>query len=268
MKLFILAAGKGTRLMPLTTNTPKALIDLGNGTTLLESQLESAYQSGVIDEVVIVTGYLAEQIDAKLLSRLNNGDRIRTFYNPFFETTNNFVSLWLLRHAMGEDFMITNGDNLIASEVFKQFALENPGDGVYLCSVEAEACGADDMKIVHENGVLERVSKDVPLDQASGESPGLALVRGQAFRRLVSDQIDEMSRHKKYLDGYWLELFNCLAASGMNVRIWEFSADLWREVDIHLDVEQARKLLINKVSGYVDSSEPTSSADPLVYRRN
>ena len=34
MKLIILAAGKGTRLGALTENTPKPLMDMGNGQTL------------------------------------------------------------------------------------------------------------------------------------------------------------------------------------------------------------------------------------------
>ena len=39
MRLIILAAGKGERLMPLTRNTPKPLLDLGNGNTLIEEQM-------------------------------------------------------------------------------------------------------------------------------------------------------------------------------------------------------------------------------------
>jgi len=41
MRIIVLAAGKGERLYPLTKNTPKPLLDLGDGTTILEKQLES-----------------------------------------------------------------------------------------------------------------------------------------------------------------------------------------------------------------------------------
>ena len=54
MKLFILAAGKGTRLWPLTRNTPKSLIDISDGTTLLERQIEAAINSEIFEEIIII----------------------------------------------------------------------------------------------------------------------------------------------------------------------------------------------------------------------
>ena len=70
MKILILAAGKGERLYPLTKNTPKPLIDLGDGETLLEKQLKSLSDSKVIDEVIIFDRELSavEVLDIK-----NNG---------------------------------------------------------------------------------------------------------------------------------------------------------------------------------------------------
>lgn len=64
MKAFLLAAGRGERLRPLTDSTPKPLLDIG-GTTLIEHQLEKLVQVG-ISEVVINLRHLGNQIQSKL----------------------------------------------------------------------------------------------------------------------------------------------------------------------------------------------------------
>ncbi len=59
MQCVILAAGKGTRLRPLTENTPKPLVKVA-GKPLLDHIVEAL--PSAIEELIIVTGYLEEQI--------------------------------------------------------------------------------------------------------------------------------------------------------------------------------------------------------------
>ena len=61
MRAILLAAGMGTRLRPLTLDTPKSLIEV-NGRPLLERQIEFLRERGV-EEIIEVTGYLAEKFD-------------------------------------------------------------------------------------------------------------------------------------------------------------------------------------------------------------
>lgn len=62
MKAFLLAAGKGTRLRPLTEKTPKCLVPIGH-TPLLEIWIRLLAHHGVTD-VLINTHHLASQVDA------------------------------------------------------------------------------------------------------------------------------------------------------------------------------------------------------------
>ena len=57
MRVIILAAGQGKRLLPLTADVPKALLDIG-GKSLVERQIEAFAANGLKD-FVVVTGYAA-----------------------------------------------------------------------------------------------------------------------------------------------------------------------------------------------------------------
>ena len=60
MQAVVLAAGKGTRLRPLTDDKPKVLVEV-NGTPLIEDVFDNLLEAGATDLVVVV-GYKAEQI--------------------------------------------------------------------------------------------------------------------------------------------------------------------------------------------------------------
>ncbi|MCK7537617.1 MAG: sugar phosphate nucleotidyltransferase [Marinilabiliales bacterium] len=47
MRAILISAGKGERLYPLTKNTPKSLLEVGNGLTLLETQLHSLSENNI-----------------------------------------------------------------------------------------------------------------------------------------------------------------------------------------------------------------------------
>tara|TARA_Y100000310_G_C20612896_1_gene778969 strand:+ start:490 stop:1167 length:678 start_codon:yes stop_codon:yes gene_type:complete len=64
MKAVILAAGKGTRMMPLTENIPKVLVEV-NGKPFLWYLLDHLKKAGV--EVGIVVGYKKEKVEEFLL---------------------------------------------------------------------------------------------------------------------------------------------------------------------------------------------------------
>jgi len=68
MKALLLAAGLGTRLKPLTDNTPKALVEI-NGKTLLEIQIEKLSQEGFNDIIVNTHHFSKKVIDFLINNR-------------------------------------------------------------------------------------------------------------------------------------------------------------------------------------------------------
>ena len=68
MKVIIMAAGRATRMLPLTKNMPKCLLKL-NKKTILQHQIDILKKCG-IKNIVIITGHHAEKIE-KLYGKKN-----------------------------------------------------------------------------------------------------------------------------------------------------------------------------------------------------
>ena len=70
MKAFILAAGYGKRLLPLTENSPKPLLKVGD-TSLIERNIEHVLNSG-ISEIVINISYLGALVREHVIEKFPN----------------------------------------------------------------------------------------------------------------------------------------------------------------------------------------------------
>ena len=85
-RIIFIAAGFGTRLVPITLNTPKPLVRV-HGERIIDSMLDAANHAG-IQEIYIVRGYLSEQFD-QLLYKYPN---IKFIENPAYNEANNISS--------------------------------------------------------------------------------------------------------------------------------------------------------------------------------
>ena len=242
MKAIILAAGKGERLMPLTSDRPKSLLELEDGITLLESQLININKSG-INKVIIVTGYHTEKIESKveLYAEKYNID-IKIIYNPFFDISNNLISLWQARYEMTSDFIIINGDDIFKESVLSGLLEHNKNETITMVIDRKKEYDLDDMKLIIKNGKILKVSKKIPLDEANGESIGMIRVTGEA-RNIMVDTMEEMVRNKKNMEVFYLEMIQELINKGILVGLYEISSKDWAEIDFHPDLEDIQKMI-------------------------
>ncbi len=85
-RAIFVAAGFGSRLVPITLNTPKPLVRV-HGKRIIDGLLDACLAAG-IDEIYIVRGYLAEQFDQLLYKY----PMIKFLENPKYNEANNISS--------------------------------------------------------------------------------------------------------------------------------------------------------------------------------
>ena len=103
----LLAAGKGSRLYPLTHDTPKCLT-MVHGASILERLVINLSKQG-FKRLVVVTGYQEKHIRAFLGTRAG-GMTIDYIFSPRYATTNNIYSLWMAREIINEPFLLIESD--------------------------------------------------------------------------------------------------------------------------------------------------------------
>lgn len=236
MKAVILSAGKGTRMMPLTANTPKCLIDIGQGKTVLESQLDVLRACG-FKEVYVVAGYRIEQVEAKVAGYCGDGMKTKVIHNPFYATTNNIISLWLALPYVNGEFISINGD-----DIFKESVIEAllAADGDIAMTIDRkEAYDSDDMLVVTEGTLVRRVGKDLDRTLANGESVGIIRYRDRGVSTL-DETLNLMLRDEKSLQRFYLAALQQIMDRGFPVSACEVDRKDWAEIDFHPDVQEVR----------------------------
>ena len=93
-KAVFIAAGFGTRLVPITFNTPKPLVRV-HGIRIIDRLIDACLEAG-INEIYIVRGYLGELFDQLLYKY----PMIKFLENPVYNEANNISSALVARYML------------------------------------------------------------------------------------------------------------------------------------------------------------------------
>lgn len=105
-RAIIMAAGFGSRMSPLTLETPKPLVKV-NGTRMIDTVIRGLHENGIY-EIYVVVGYLKEQF----YDLEKEYDGLKVIENPYYDTCNNISSLYVAREHLNNT-IILDGDQMI-----------------------------------------------------------------------------------------------------------------------------------------------------------
>ena len=94
------AAGFGSRLVPITLNTPKPLVRV-KGVRIIDTLLDAVCAAG-IEEIIIVRGYLGEQFDQLKYKY----PKIQFLENPLYNESNNISSMMCARFLLQNAYVL------------------------------------------------------------------------------------------------------------------------------------------------------------------
>lgn len=225
MKVVILAAGKGTRMLPLTKTTPKVLIKI-NGRPFLKYVIENLHKAGYND-LGIVVGHLKEKIaeflkansiKAELIEQkqqLGTGDAVLQ--------AKNFVG--------DEDFLVLGGDNLWSVEDFKKMNQDDKYN--YISGVEVEHPESYGV-LVAEGELLKEIKEKPKENFGKLINAGLYKFKQEIFEKLKNIKLSPRGE---------LELTDAVSELAKDGKVKVVKAKWWLDLGKKEDISKVEEFL-------------------------
>ncbi|MBN2556900.1 MAG: phosphocholine cytidylyltransferase family protein [Anaerolineales bacterium] len=244
----LLAAGTGSRLLPLTKSAPKCMT-MVNGKSILKRQVSVLNQQG-FKRLVIVTGHLEDRI-RNFLGKKAGGIKIEYVFSPRYKTTNNIYSLWMARNVIQEPFLLLESDLVFEKSLLDPMLSPN------------KIAVAKMKPWMNGTSVTINPARKVKAFLVGGtDSPGetryktiniysLSLPSWQGIVKRLDDYISA-----GLSNAYYETVFGAMIADGsLAFDAVSFDGKPWYEIDTLKDLEAAMKL-------FAFDRYPTRKAEP------
>jgi choline kinase len=182
MQAIIIGAGRGARLMPTTAETPKCFAEV-RGKRILDWTLEALRAHG-ITQTAFIGGYQIEKVQAAY-------PELTFRHNRDWQRNNILASLFCAEDLMEEGFICSYSDILFTPRVVERVLSTNDDIGLVVDTAWADRYAersehpADDAeKVTVENGLVTRIHRAIPTEDAHGEYIGVAKFSPAGARRL------------------------------------------------------------------------------------
>ncbi len=114
-RAIFIAAGMGSRMMPITLSCPKPLVRV-NGTRIIDTLIDACVEADIKD-IIVVRGYLGECFN-QLTEKY---PFIKFVDNPNYETYNNISSAYLVRDLIGGSYIFESDIYLVNRSLITKY---------------------------------------------------------------------------------------------------------------------------------------------------
>lgn len=228
MKAIILAAGKASRIHPLSSELPKCLLKI-NSDTILEHQIKNLRSCGIVD-ITLVIGHQADKIKSSF------GDRLHYIYNPKYQYTNNLYSLLCAGKETRKGFIYLHSDVVFEPSILDDLLA---CDGDICLAVELKRCVEEEMRVVVRDGLVKNIDKTISRDEASGEFIGIAKI-SQRGADVLSGEMAQVIK-EGHLNAYFAFALARLANKGEKIHYSQTEGKVWMDIDFEQDLKEVRE---------------------------
>lgn len=242
MNALILAAGTGSRLLNLTRDLPKALVEV-NGRTLIDFSI-GFLESLECDKITVVGGFYFDKLK-QYVSTYHQ--KALTIENSQF-LKGSILSLMAGLHYQEDTFLLMNVDHIYPAKMGKIFKQRMSNATAVTAFVDFDRpLGEDDMKVTLANDrKIRRISKDLHEFDAgyigvTYVPPGKLDQYKEAAMKVAAE--NESAAVESVLQ--WL------ATNSDSPEIFDASGIRWLEIDNQIDLNNANRIL-KWVANYLD----------------
>jgi len=246
MQAIIIGAGRGSRLMPTTADTPKCFAEVG-GRRILDWVAE-AFTANGIDEICFIGGYRIEKVQSEY-------PQFEFRHNDQWERNNILASLLYAEDRMDEPFICCYSDTLFTPNCIR-LAMESDADISLVVDTNwlsrythrSEHPSTDAEKVIVRNGLVTRVHREIDESAAHGEYIGVAkfsragasLLREHYHRRKNEFAGKPYREAKTFEKAYFIHLLQDMIEQGERIAHADTPGG-YIEIDTQQDFDYARR---------------------------
>jgi NDP-sugar pyrophosphorylase family protein len=225
MQCVILAAGKGTRLRPLTETIPKPLVNVA-GKPLLDHIVEALPSS--VDEIILVTGYLEEQIKQHC-GDVYMGRKVTYVHQAVPEGT--AKALWLCKDLLKGRFLFMFADDIHGKDDIARITSYSRG----MLTYQTETPEKFGIVVRHPDGTLAEMIEKPEHPPSNLASTGVMVLDTNIFNFSISKE----KNGEFYLTDVIEEYAKSYPMAVVEQR-------LWIPIGYPEDIQKAELLLVEK----------------------